>query len=102
MHNDESDKTKLKAINKISSEMVHDIRTPLLSINFGANGLEKFLPRLIEGYEYALKHGLQATQISTDSLNTLKDITTNIQANTTKINKRVDIFWESISKETDD
>lgn len=100
MSDNENQLDKLKRINKISNKMVHDIRTPVLTINVGSSGLEKLLPRLIEGYEYAITHGYESQPIRADNLQFLKNTAQNMKSKTEEINQIIDNFWDSINKET--
>lgn len=54
---------KLAAITDALGTMAHELRTPLLGIRSGANGLSTYLPALIDGYDMAQKHGLQVKPI---------------------------------------
>lgn len=49
---------RLAGMSAAASMIAHELRTPLLSIKSGAQGMEKFLPRLMEGYQLALQHQL--------------------------------------------
>jgi len=100
MSRNESDQEKLKNAHKTSSKMVHDVRSSVLAIQMGATGLDKILPRLIEGYEYAIEHGCELQQINADNLTTLKEITNTIGKKTTDINTSINGFWESINNDT--
>lgn len=53
----------------LAANIAHELRTPLLSIRSASAGLAQYLPRLLDGYDYAIKHGadlppLRSNQIS--------------------------------------
>ncbi|MDN5871090.1 MAG: hybrid sensor histidine kinase/response regulator [Nitrococcus sp.] len=46
-----------KSILSVASHIAHEMRTPLLSTRSAAVGIERFLPRLLEGYRWACEAG---------------------------------------------
>ena len=63
-------------IEEIASELkmiIHDMRTPLASIEFSQRAIKKILPKLIEGFELAIQNNLLIKTDETDKINTLKE-----------------------------
>lgn len=54
---------KLAAITDAVGTMAHELRTPLLGIRSGAQGLNRYLPAIMEGYRLARDHGLAVEPI---------------------------------------
>ncbi len=49
-------KERMDAMLAISRTIAHELRTPLLGIRSGIGGLQRYVPRLVEGYEIARRH----------------------------------------------
>jgi signal transduction histidine kinase len=58
------EKEKLKAILVVGSNIAHELRTPLSSIEAGIAGIKNYLPKLIEGYNKAKNNGLAVSFIA--------------------------------------
>lgn len=46
-----------KSILSVASHIAHEVRTPLLSTRSAAMGIERYLPRLLEGHQWACEAG---------------------------------------------
>lgn len=55
---------KLQAMKLLSTNIAHELRTPLAAINAGAGGIQDYLPDLIHGYELAKEYGISVPKIS--------------------------------------
>lgn len=49
---------RLRAMHSAASTLAHELRTPLLGIKAGANGVQLHLPTLLKGYQLAQQAGL--------------------------------------------
>jgi signal transduction histidine kinase len=55
---------KLRTLQAIGANVAHELRTPLRTIQAGANGLKKYLPQLLETYELAKQENLPVPKIN--------------------------------------
>lgn len=70
---------RLKAMLAITSNIAHEMRTPLLGIKSGAKGLRKHLPALVGGYEAARQAGLAVPDIRQAHLDAMVGVLTRIE-----------------------
>jgi PAS domain S-box-containing protein len=66
----------------LAASMAHELRTPLRAIQSGAEGLENFLPPLLEGYQAAREAGIELPYIAPMHYNALEKVVKNIQIET--------------------
>ncbi len=71
---------KLKTINTVAESVAHELRTPLRTIASGAEGLQLFLPKLIETYSIAKNAKLPIPKIDESHYNSLKKALDNINS----------------------
>lgn len=57
-------KKQLETIQTICASIAHELRTPLRTIQSGANGFKKYLPQLLETYDIAKKENLPIPKIN--------------------------------------
>lgn len=60
---DREAREKLNGILSAASSIAHELRTPLLGIQAGVAGLQKYFPTLLEGYQLAEQHGLPVSKM---------------------------------------
>ncbi len=91
---------RMKGVSLAASMIAHELRTPLLSIKSGAQGLEKFLPRLIEGYQLAVSQQLiKEKSIKTQFLLQLAELSHSISREVEFANTVIDMLLINAGKE---
>lgn len=70
----------LRAVSSVGSNIAHELRTPLLGIRANAQGVARYLPALIDGYEKAKEGGLDLTPIRSRHMEALRDSLERIEA----------------------
>ena len=86
----------VESIKRLTSVFVHDVRTPLLCIKMGGSVIDKYLPRLVEAYEVALKHGLIESFANGGSLDRLEGVVKSIDESANEVNSQVDEYWNNM------
>lgn len=73
---------KLQSMSTLSASIAHELRTPLRAIKSGLNGIKKYLPDLIHGYQLAKKANLPVTDIHPTHYKALQQVinTTTLEA----------------------
>jgi signal transduction histidine kinase len=74
--------------------MIHQIRTPAVSIKIGAEGVKHYLPLLITSYKLAKEKGIKLPHIEDDSLEILMNVLGDIENLSLLINNLLDNFTE--------
>jgi signal transduction histidine kinase len=64
---------KLDAYKYVSASIAHEMRTPLSSMFISAQGLQMYLPTLLEAYQIAQENDLELPKIEKQKLQILKD-----------------------------
>lgn len=91
---------RLAGMSAAASMIAHELRTPLLSIKSGAQGLEKFLPRLVEGYQQAIQHQLlDEKPIKKQALLHLGEVSQSIAREVEFANTVIDMLLMNAGKE---
>ena len=70
---------------EILDQIVHDIRSPAISINVGASCIKEILPQLIAVYKEAQKHNLNIPILNEKILNSVEKIVNNIEISSIEI-----------------
>lgn len=83
---------KLDITLSVARNIVHELRTPLASIQSAASGLERYLPILLEAYNNALQGNQEISDIRPSHLKTLSTITDNIKDEIFKTNTIIDLL----------
>lgn len=83
---------KLGAYKSVSASIAHELRTPLSSIYIAAQGVQTFLPNLLETYEIAQKHNLPIPSINQQKLNILQHFPANFISISRRSLSIIDIF----------
>lgn len=72
---------RLRGMLQVAGHMAHEMRTPLMTIQSAALGVEQYLPTLLEGYDWAARHGADLKpvtkrhrQVLADSTGTMKRV----------------------------
>lgn len=86
----------------LAGSIAHELRTPLLSIRAGIQGLEKYLPILIEAYQSANQKGLPVQPIRKAKLKTLYELTSLIHREISSSNLMIDMQIRNIYHDTDE
>jgi signal transduction histidine kinase len=80
----------------IAATVVHEMRTPLLSIRNSAKGMERDLPMLMQGYELAVNAGLCPPTVRPAAMKYLSAISGNITLEVDRANNALDMMMASL------
>lgn len=83
---------KLRAMRSFGGFIAHELRTPLLGIRAGAAGLQRHLPKLIEGYRLAQNNGLPVAGMRATHLQTIATILDKIDRETVYSNTIINML----------
>ncbi|MBU0801309.1 MAG: HAMP domain-containing histidine kinase, partial [Alphaproteobacteria bacterium] len=89
---------KLKVLASVGAEICHELRTPLMTIQNNAYGLNKNLPKLLHAYELAKSHNLVADPIRQDIFKALAYSVEQIEKETIHSNTVIDMFLMNLAK----
>ncbi|MFU8797199.1 MAG: sensor histidine kinase [Gammaproteobacteria bacterium] len=74
-HNKEKlQKEKLSAASAVGASIAHELRTPIDAFESSFNGIKRFLPAFMHGYQLAKNAGLEVEEIRPDYYKTLENI----------------------------
>lgn len=90
---------KLNAYKALGSAIAHELRTPLLGIKGGINGIAKYYPKLLEGYQSALEHELPVQKIKRSHLKNLQDVVERLDIEIDYANTIIDMILISSNPE---
>jgi len=90
---------KLAAMANIGSNIAHELRTPLLGIKATAQGLQNYLPALLDAYQLARDNNLPVQNIRKGQLESLKNGLRRIDAETTHSNTIIDMLLVNSSNQ---
>lgn len=85
-----------RAMLATAGSIAHELRTPLVSIRAGANGLGKYLPALIDAYQAARAHGLPVEPIRQAHLDALKGVADRIEVEVHHSNAVIDMLLVNV------
>ena len=71
---------QLSAVRTVCASIAHELRTPLLSIKGGANGIKIFIPRLLAGYKAAAEAKLNVPRIFPSQIKQIEQVIANIES----------------------
>lgn len=77
-------------------EFVHDIRTPLASIQLGATGIKNYLPTILKNYQNLLDGKKVEQPISQEAINLLLKVVDNIESEINRTQKIVTEFMKEM------
>lgn len=83
---------RLRAMLAATSNIAHELRTPLLGIKSGAMGLQNYLPALLAGYQLAKEKGLPVEPVRLAHLNTMHGVLDRIVDEADQSNMVIDML----------
>lgn len=89
---------KLKVLASVGAEICHELRTPLMTIQNNAYGLNKSLPTLLHAYDLAKKHNLVTDPIRPDALKALEHSIQHIKKEVSHSNTIIDMLLMNLRK----
>lgn len=81
-----------KSMLSVASHIAHEMRTPLLSTRTAAAGIERYLPRLLEGYRWAIEAGAPIEPIRDAHQRALEDSLAGICRVVDRANAMIDLL----------
>lgn len=95
---DRANQQKLHGILAAATSIAHELRTPLLGIKSGVEGIRKFYPDLYEGYSKAKESGLAVKPIRAAHLDALSTVIERIKDETEYSNTIIDMLLINAGK----
>lgn len=92
---------KLQTLQSISSTIAHELRTPLATLHFDANNLNKYLPRLINSYYIAKKADVPVEKILPSSIELLKQLPNSMERVTRSAFTFIEILLKNANPDVD-
>ncbi len=89
-------RAKLEAMRALGSNIAHELRTPLASIRAGIDGINIYLPKLLESYDLAKKQHLPVPDISPAHYQILSKLTNTLLEEITLSNTMIDMMLSKI------
>mgnify|MGYP000754808164 CR=1 FL=1 len=89
---------KLKVLASVGAEICHELRTPLMTIQNNAYGLNKNLPKLLHAYDLAKTHNLVTEIIRPDALKALEHSIQHIKKEVSHSNTIIDMLLMNLRK----
>lgn len=83
----------------LSATVAHELRTPLLSIEMGIEGIKVYLPEMINAYQIAKEQHVAVPFISPRVITLLNEITVSIKNEVTTANLFIDMLLANIREE---
>ena len=90
------ERAKLEAMRALGSSLAHELRTPLASIRAGMDGINIYLPKLLESYELAKKQHLPVPDISPAHYQILSKLTNTLSEEVALSNTMIDMMLTKI------
>ncbi len=85
-----------RAMLATAGSIVHELRTPLLSIRAGASGVANYLPTLLHAYQLARQHQLPVTAIRSIHLRALEGVVDRIDHEARHANTMIDMLLVNV------
>lgn len=95
---DRANQQKLHGILAAATSIAHELRTPLLGIKSGVEGIRKYYPGLYDGYSKAREAGLEVQSIRRAHLEALMPVIERIQDETDYSNTIIDMLLINAGK----
>lgn len=76
----------------VASHMAHEMRTPLRAIHSAARGIEQYLPKLLEGHDWAVRGGADIQPVTKRHRQILAEATTSVQRVVNRANAVIDLL----------
>lgn len=85
-----------RAMLATAGSIAHELRTPLLSITAGAEGVRDYLPPLLDAYHLARKHGLPVATLRGAHLDAMAGVLDRIAAEAQHANAIIDMLLVNV------
>ena len=76
----------------VAGHMAHEMRTPLQTVKSAALGIEQALPKLLAGYDWAMRHGADIEPIRTRHRRALEHSTASVKRVVNRTNAVIDLL----------
>ncbi len=89
-------RAKLTAASTLASHIAHETRTPLLGIKLEADKASKYLPKLVEVYEWAQQNGCEIRGIAKNQLKGFSGSMRRIKEHSSSANLMIDMLLMNV------
>lgn len=76
----------------VASHIAHEMRTPLRSIRSAAGGIDRYLPRLLEGHDWAVRAGAEVEPLTDQHRHALEGAVASVQRVVDRANSVIDVL----------
>lgn len=76
----------------LAGHMAHEMRTPLQTVQLAALGIEQALPRLLEGYDWAISQGADVKPVTKRHRRVLEESTAGVRRVVNRTNAVIDLL----------
>lgn len=90
---------RMRAVATVASSIAHEMRTPLLSIKFDAEGMKRYLPALLEAHDWASANGWSASRLGPVQRRGVARALERIEMQTTFANAMINILLMNIREQ---
>ncbi len=90
-------KKQLKALKALGASIAHELRTPLSTINAGAQGAADIIPKLVSSHQLAQQSNLPVPTIRPSRISTLSNTLVDIQAETRHAHTIIDMLLMKVN-----
>lgn len=101
-HERELLRERRRSMLSVASHIAHEMRTPLLAIRSASSGIERYLPRLLEGYRRAVQAGAPLEPIRERHVAVLEDAAGGIQRIVDRASSVIDLLLVNCGGKTID
>jgi len=89
---------KLKVLASVGTNIAHELRTPLITIQNNMDGLARYFPKLVNAYRLAEQNSLVSEPIPSNRVNALENVLTNTNSEILHANTIIDMLLMNAKK----
>jgi signal transduction histidine kinase len=94
------EKEKLRTMKSLGATVAHELRTPLMAIQFGISGAREYFPVLVKGYISAQENKLDVEPIKAKHLQTLSSVFDIVESEIKYANTIINMILMNIKQNT--
>lgn len=89
-------KAKHKAASSLASNIAHEMRTPLLGVQLEADKVDKYIPKILEGYSWAKDHGWNEGRLNKRQITAIGGSMKRVKEHTNSANLMIDMLLMNV------